>query len=120
MKQAAAKHVTIGIGGGISAYRTLELIRLLKKNEASITVAPTKAALHFVTELSLETLSQNACLSLPLQTNNGQISHIEEAYQSDLIIIAPATCDLIAKMAHGFAVEGLDRRFVTGFLRKAQ
>ena len=105
MKQAAAKHITIGIGGGISAYRTLELIRLLKKSGASVTVAPTKAALHFVTELSLETLSQSACLCHPLQTNNGQISHIEEAYRTDLMVIAPATCDLIAKMAHGFADE---------------
>jgi phosphopantothenoylcysteine decarboxylase / phosphopantothenate---cysteine ligase len=105
MKQAAAKHVTIGIGGGISAYRILELIRLLKKNGVSITAAPTKAALHFITELSLETLSQNACLSLPLQTSKGKIAHIEEAYQSNLMVVAPATCDLIAKMAHGFADE---------------
>ncbi len=105
MNQAIQKHITIGIGGGISAYRTLELIRLLKKSGASLKIAPTKAALHFVTGLSLETLSQSACLYRPLQTNNGKISHIEEAYQSDLMVIAPATCDLIAKMAHGFADE---------------
>ncbi len=101
------KHVLVGVGGGISAYRTLELIRLLKKHGASVRPAPTRSALHFVTELSLEALSGSTCLSKPLQVEGGIISHIEEAYRANLMVVAPATCDLLAKMAHGMADEVL-------------
>ena len=103
MTQQIQKRIGIGIGAGISAYKILELIRLLKKEGALVRAFPTSSALEFVTKLSLETLSGQPCLTDSLAVKNGQISHVEEAYHTDLFLVAPATADLIAKMAHGFA-----------------
>jgi len=113
MSQSRQRHITVGISGGISAYRTLKLIRLLVKAGYQVKTIPTKMALEFVTPLSLEALSQNSCLLEAFDKNTGKINHIEEAYASDLIIIAPATCDFIAKMAHGFADEILLQTFLS-------
>lgn len=99
----SGKNILLGIGAGISAYRSLDLIRLLKKQHANVLAAPTKAALDFVTLLTLETLSGQAILSEQNAVQQGQITHIERAYQSDLVLIAPATADLMAKMAQGLA-----------------
>lgn len=99
------KHIIVGIGAGISAYRSLELIRLFTKSGFHVTPAPTKNALQFVTELSVETLAKNVCLSEHSQVKNGQIQHIEKAYQACAIVVAPATCDFIAKYAQGIADE---------------
>lgn len=97
------KSIVLGVGGGIAAYRSLELIRLIKKEGARVCVMPTANALHFVGELSFAALSGEDCLTDSLSVVGGKISHIEEAYRADAIVVAPATCDLIAKMANGFA-----------------
>lgn len=103
MHDLQGKSIILGVGAGISAYRSLEFIRLMRKAGASVRVMPTPNALQFVGELSFEALSGQPCLVNPFELHAGQISHIEEAYKADAIVVAPATCDLIAKMANGFA-----------------
>lgn len=104
--QASLKNKTIvvGIGGGIAAYKTCELVRLLVKSGANTYVILTQAAHQFVTPLTLQTLSQNPIhTDLFDITQEQKIGHIALADQADLIVIAPATADLIAKAAHGLA-----------------
>lgn len=91
------RNIILGISASIAAYKSLDLIRLLQKNEAKVRTIPTRNALEFVTQLSIDTLCEKA--------QGEGIRHIEHAYEADLMLIAPATADLIAKMAHGFADE---------------
>ena len=96
--------VLLVIGGGIAAYKALELIRRLKDAGASVEVVMTDAARQFITPLSAASLSGNpvrdALFSL---TDEARMGHIELSRASDLIVIAPATADLLAKMANGIA-----------------
>ena len=98
------KHILIGISGGIAAYKTAELVRALKKKGADVRVCMTKAACEFITPLTLQALSGN-----PVHTDlldpqaEAAMGHIELARWADLILIAPATADLMAKLAHGMA-----------------
>ena len=103
------KSVLLGVGASIAAYRACDLIRALRRLGARVRVAPTKSATQFVTPLTFEALSAERCLgdALSLSGDGGHIEHVEAAYESDLALIAPATADLLAKMAHGFADEGL-------------
>ncbi len=101
------KHVLVGVGGSIAAYRACDLVRRLRELGASVRVAPTKAACAFVTPLTFEALSGMRVLGAVLELDDGIIPHVQEAYRADLAIVAPASADLMAKMAHGFADEGL-------------
>lgn len=103
MKEILNQQVTIGITGGISAYRSLELIRLLVKSGQAVKAIATPTALQFVTPLSIEALTQNKLVQEHLDSETKKINHIETAYKSDLMIVAPATCNFIAKLAHGIA-----------------
>jgi phosphopantothenoylcysteine decarboxylase / phosphopantothenate---cysteine ligase len=98
------KSVLLIIGGGISAYKSLELIRLLKGKNISVRAVMTKAAEEFVTPLSVAALSgekvYNALFNL---TDEVEMGHIELSRSADLVVVVPATADLIAKMAHGLA-----------------
>lgn len=98
------KKIILGVTGGIAAYKACELIRLLKANEVQVKVVPTPAALEFITPLTLRTLSENQVYTdmfeKPLTLN---IEHIELARWADLILIAPASANTIAKLAHGIA-----------------
>ena len=104
------RKITLGISAGIAAYKSLDLIRLLRKNGAEVRPIPTQRALEFVTQLSLDTLSKSPLTPL---FQRGEIEHIAQAYESDLFLIAPATADLIAKMAHGFADELLLQTYLS-------
>lgn len=96
------KTIILGIGGGIAAYKCCELVRLLVKEEADVHVLLTNAAKKFVTPLTLQTLSKNPVhTDLFDLTQEQQINHITLADRADLILVAPATADLIAKAAHG-------------------
>lgn len=104
MEKVAPKSVLLVIGGGIAAYKCLELIRLLKKSGIGVRVIMTKAAQHFVTPLSVASLSGEKVFDdLFSLTDETEMGHIELSRSTDLLVVAPATADLMAKMAHGFA-----------------
>ncbi len=98
------KSVLLIIGGGIAAYKCLELIRLLSKQGIKTRVIITKAAERFVTPLSVAALSGEKVFSdLFSLTDETEMGHIELSRSTDLVVVAPATADLMAKMASGFA-----------------
>jgi phosphopantothenoylcysteine decarboxylase/phosphopantothenate--cysteine ligase len=101
------KRVLVGVGGSISAYRACDVVRALKKLGAQVRVAPTRAACAFVTPLTFEALSGAPVLGSVLDVEDGRIPHIEEAYAADVVVVAPASADLLARMAHGLADEAL-------------
>ncbi|MEY3220572.1 MAG: hypothetical protein RIT27_1929 [Pseudomonadota bacterium] len=97
------KKILLGISGGIAAYKTPELVRRLKERGATVRVVMTHSATQFITPLTLQTVSQFPVhLDFNAETEN-QINHIELARWADLILIAPATANVLAKLAHGFA-----------------
>ena len=96
--------VLLIIGGGISAYKSLELIRLLKGKGIAVRCIMTKAAEQFVTPLSVAALSGETVYSdLFSLTDETEMGHIELSRSADLVVVAPATADLLAKMAAGLA-----------------
>ncbi len=96
------KSILLIIGGGIAAYKCLDFIRQCKERGASIRCVLTAAAQHFVTPLSVAVLSEEpAFTDLFDLKNETEIGHIRLSREADLIVIAPATADLLAKMAHG-------------------
>jgi phosphopantothenoylcysteine decarboxylase/phosphopantothenate--cysteine ligase len=98
------KHILLIIGGGIAAYKSLDLIRRLKGRGASVTVCLTGAAEKFVTPLSAASLSGNKVYSdLFSLTDEAEMGHIQLSRAADLLIVAPATADLMSKMAIGAA-----------------
>ncbi len=100
----SAKRILLIIGGGIAAYKTLELIRRLRERGAQVRAVLTSAGAHFVTPLSVASLSgEKVYEDLFALTDEATIGHIELSRDADLIVVAPATADLLAKMAHGLA-----------------
>ena len=98
------KHILIGVTGGIAAYKTATIIRLLVKDGAEVKVLMTDHAKEFITPLTLATLSKNPVLSEFYNPENGDWnSHVELGIWADLFLIAPATANSIAKMANGIA-----------------
>lgn len=92
------------IGGGIAAYKSLELIRLLRKSGAEVRVILTSAGAQFVTPLSLSALSENPVhTDLFSLTDEAEMGHIQLSRAADLVVVAPATADLMAKAANGLA-----------------
>lgn len=100
----ASKRILLVIGGGIAAYKVLDLIRRLKERGASIQPILTKAGAEFVTPLSVGTLAEARVHSdLFDLTEEQDVGHIRLSRETDLVLIAPATADLLAKMAAGLA-----------------
>jgi phosphopantothenoylcysteine decarboxylase / phosphopantothenate---cysteine ligase len=98
------KHILIGVTGGIAAYKTATIIRLLVKDGAEVKVIMTEQAKKFITPLTLATLSKNPILTDFFSPENGAWnSHVDLGLWSDLFLIAPATANTIAKMANGVA-----------------
>jgi len=98
------KKILLGICGGIAAYKSLELLRLLQDTGYEVRCVVTESALQFVTALSLQTLSHHPVYhQLFNLEQEQQISHIALARWADVILIAPATANCLAKLAHGFA-----------------
>lgn len=96
------KRLTLGITGGIAAYKVPELVRMLTKEGIGVFPVATVRALEFVTPLVLETLSGNPVLCSQ-KLEHAQIGHIERAQSVDGILVAPATANTLAKMAQGIA-----------------
>ena len=98
------KKILLGITGGIAAYKSAELIRLLRKTGYEVRVVMTKAAQQFITPLTLEALSDNNVYTDIFENNapcNGCMDHISLSRWADMILIAPATANFMAKMAYG-------------------
>jgi len=98
------KTIVVGVSGGIAAYKSAELIRLLTGRGARVRVMMTRNATEFITPLTLQTLSANPVAGDTFSlTQESEIGHIRLADSADAIVIAPATADLIAKAAIGIA-----------------
>ena len=100
----ADKHILLIIGGGIAAYKSLDLIRQLRKRGCQVTPVLTKAGSEFVTPLSVSALAGSKVYGdLFDLTDEAEMGHIELSRAADLIVVAPATADLMAKMAVGLS-----------------
>ncbi|HIY75809.1 MAG TPA: bifunctional phosphopantothenoylcysteine decarboxylase/phosphopantothenate--cysteine ligase CoaBC [Candidatus Sphingobacterium stercorigallinarum] len=96
------KHIVIGISGGIAAYKMATVVRLLRKEKASVQVIMTERATHFITPLTLSTLSNAPVLVDYYDSKTGEWNnHVHIAAAADLLLIAPATANTIAKCAAG-------------------
>ena len=99
----AQKRIVVAITGGISAYKSAYLVRNLILIGATVRVVMTKAAQQFISPLTFQTLSKQKVLTDDFADAENSMSHIEIAKWAEFIIIAPATADFIAKLAHGLA-----------------
>jgi phosphopantothenoylcysteine synthetase/decarboxylase len=97
-------HVLLIVGGGIAAYKSLELVRLLRKGGHQVTPVLTKGGEHFVTAMSLGTLAEAPVYSSLWELKDEvEIGHIQLSRAADFVLVCPATADLLAKMAAGLA-----------------
>jgi phosphopantothenoylcysteine decarboxylase/phosphopantothenate--cysteine ligase len=100
----SGKRILLIVGGGIAAYKALDLIRRLRERGASVRAVMTNAAQEFVTPLSVGTLTANRVFSdLFDRSDEHDVGHIRLSREADLIVVAPATADLMAKLANGLA-----------------
>jgi phosphopantothenoylcysteine decarboxylase/phosphopantothenate--cysteine ligase len=107
------KKILIGVSGGIAAYKTVTIVRLLVKEGCEVKVLMTDHAKDFVTPLTFATLSKNPVLTASFDSETGSWnSHIDLGLWADLFLVAPATANTISKMANGIA----DNLLVTVYL----
>jgi phosphopantothenoylcysteine decarboxylase/phosphopantothenate--cysteine ligase len=113
--------VVVGVSGGIAAYKACELVRRLRERGSAVVVVMTKAACEFVTPLTFQALSGNPVVTdlwgdqkprfeLPLESLGkvrGHVEHVDLAEAADVVVLAPATADLMARLAHGEAPDAL-------------
>jgi phosphopantothenoylcysteine decarboxylase / phosphopantothenate---cysteine ligase len=98
------QRILLIIGGGIAAYKTLDLIRRLRERGFFVRAVMTEAAQRFVTKLAVESLTGNRVFDdLFALAEDSSMGHIELSRDADLLVVAPATADIIAEMAHGLA-----------------
>ncbi len=97
----SGKTVLIGITGGIAAYKICELIRMFKRHNANVRVICTPNAMNFVTKLTLQNLSQNEVGIEEFEIPDFKPEHISYADEADIMVIAPATANTVAKIANG-------------------
>jgi len=102
------KNIVLGVSGGIAAYKSVELLRLFVKEGANVRVIMTKYAQKFVGALTFEALSgQSVCTDLFEKSDDASIRHIDWAEQADAVVIAPATANILGKLANGIADDAL-------------
>lgn len=98
------KRILLIVGGGIAAYKACELIRLCRKAEIEVRCVLTAGGAHFVTPMTLAALSENPVFTTLWDLKDeAEMGHIQLSREADLIVVAPATADLLAKMAAGIA-----------------
>ena len=98
------KTVVLGVTGGIAAYKSCEAVSRLRKAGAAVHVIMTRNACRFVAPLTFETLSNNPCVTDTFdRPNSWEVEHVALAKKADLLVIAPATANIMAKLAHGIA-----------------
>src|ERR1051325_4574660 len=102
------KNIVLGVTGSIAAHKAVDLASILAKDGFDVRVAMTADALRFITALPFKTLSRRAVVTDLYDEEEGwKPTHIELADKADLLIIAPATANIIAKLAHGIADDAL-------------
>jgi len=100
----AGKTVVLGVSGSIAAYKSADLVSELRRSGAKVFVVMTESATHFITSLTLGTLSRNPVLTSMWEEDRGwQPGHIELADQADMLLVAPATANQIGNFANGCA-----------------
>lgn len=103
-----SKTIILGVTGSIAAYKAAEIASALSKKGHNVQVVMTQDASHFITALTFKTLTKNPVTgSLYDEELGGRPTHIELADSADLLLVAPATANVIAKMAHGLADDAL-------------
>lgn len=103
-QELAGKHLVLGLTGGIACYKIAELTRLLTKAGATVQVAMTEAAAQFITPVTMQALSGRPVYTSQWDARvDNNMAHIDLSREADAIVIAPASTDFIAKLAHGFA-----------------
>ena len=101
-------HIVLGVTGSIAAYKAAELVRLMIKKDWDVAVIMTRAATRFVGELTFRTLSrQPVVVDMFQETEAWQPAHISLADLADVLVIAPCTANVMAKLAHGLADDAL-------------
>lgn len=107
-KPLTGKTIVVGVSGSIAAYKAADVVSQLRKLGAEPFVVMTKAAEQFIPPLTLEVLSRNpVARSLWTEGRGWQPGHIQLADKADLLLVAPATADLLAKFSHGLADDEL-------------
>lgn len=102
----AGSHLVVGLSGGIACYKAAELVRLLTKEGATVQVVMTEAAEHFITAVTMQALSGRPVLDSQWDSRDpNNMAHINLSRAADAIVVAPASADFIAKLAHGRADE---------------
>jgi phosphopantothenoylcysteine decarboxylase / phosphopantothenate---cysteine ligase len=112
MTQAKPRRVLLGIGGGIAAYKAVELLRLLTEAGHDVTVVPTESALRFVGEPTWGALSHHP-VAADVWSGAHEVPHVRLGRHADLLLVVPATADLLAKAAHGLADDLLTNTLLT-------
>ena len=103
-EELAGRRILLIVGGGIAAYKALDLIRRLRERGAAVRAVMTASAKHFVTPLAVASLTgERVYDDLFSLTDEAEMGHIELSRSADLVLVAPATANLMAKMAHGLA-----------------
>ena len=108
-------NVVLGVGGGIAAYKACELLRLFTESGHGVTVVPTAAALRFVGEPTWAALSGRP-VATEVWERVHEVPHVRLGRHADLVVVAPATADLLAKAAHGMADDLLTNTLLTATL----
>src|SRR5260370_3077283 len=104
----AARNIVLGVTGSIAAYKAVDLVSQLTRQECSVRVVMTADALRFITPLAFKTLSRHPVVTDLYDEEEGwKPTHIELADEADLLLIAPATANVLAKLAHGLADDAL-------------
>lgn len=113
------KSIIIGVSGGIAAYKTAYLVSALSKTAADVNVIMTKNACEFISPLVFETLTGNKCYVDTFDRNfNFDVEHISLAKKADVFLVAPATANVIAKIANGIADDMLTTTFLASKCKK--
>ena len=113
------KSIIIGVSGGIAAYKTAYLVSALSKTEADVNVIMTDNACEFISPLVFETLTENKCYVDTFDRNfKFNVEHISLAKKADIFMIAPATANVIAKIANGIADDMLTTTFLASKCKK--
>ena len=106
MSHLAAKHIVLGLSGGIACYKAAELCRALVKAGATVQVVMTEAAEHFITAVTMQALSGRPVYTSQWDAREGNnMAHINLSREADAIVVAPASADFMAKLLHGRADE---------------